>query len=157
MHAWSRSPAGGASGSGDGWDIAGVGGQRCPPASGTPLPRRPLPARPGSSPRSPLHPPAGPGPPLQPRSSRWASHLPCRRPAPLPAASPRSCFAGGMFGESPSAGLTPERGPRRSPRRWDRPGPRQPVTARVPSKTPSSSSANRVFSRFVFYDSYSTI
>ncbi|KAM4790742.1 uncharacterized protein ACIQIH_003777 isoform 1-T1 [Cyanocitta cristata] len=81
--------------------------------------RRPLSSRPGSFPRSPLHPPASLGSLLQPRSSRWASHLPCRRTAPLPATTTRSYFAGGMFGENPSAGLPPEGGPRRSPRRSD--------------------------------------
>ncbi|XP_074392303.1 uncharacterized protein LOC141728302 [Zonotrichia albicollis] len=54
-----------------------------------------------------------------PRSSRWASHLACRHTAPLPATATRSCSAGGMFGENPSAGLPPERGSRRFPRRSD--------------------------------------
>ncbi|XP_064568815.1 uncharacterized protein LOC135447673 [Zonotrichia leucophrys gambelii] len=70
MRPWGHSPSGGPAepdtphGPAHGRDVPR--GEWCPLASGVPLSRRPLPSRPRSSPRSPLHLPAGLGAPLQP-------------------------------------------------------------------------------------------
>lgn len=164
MHAWGRSPSGSITepppdaphGPADGWDIARGRGERCPLPSGTPLSRRPLSSRrvpvrgarsilrPVSAPRS------SPAPAAGLRTFLAAALHPCP-PSPPAATSLAGCLErirAPAFHRRVVPGALPDDETFRVPR--------QRVTARVLCKIPSSSSVNRVFSRFVFYDRYIT-